>query len=120
MMNVDSANHIPRQSLQSSVLERLRHEIVEGIWKPGLRLQERILCERFGISRTQVARNFQTSAEYANALVDGFYQRFLFRQADPGGKEGWSSAVLNTPGFTLEVLIGNLTGSDEYFAKHAS
>ena len=52
MMNVDSTNHIPRQSLQSSVLERLRHEIVEGIWKPGLRLQERILCERFGISRS--------------------------------------------------------------------
>jgi DNA-binding GntR family transcriptional regulator len=48
----DATNLIPRQSLQSSVLERLRHEIVEGVWKPGLRLQERILCERFGISRS--------------------------------------------------------------------
>ncbi len=46
------ASHIPRQLLQSSVLERLRDEIVAGLWKPGLRLQERILCERFGISRS--------------------------------------------------------------------
>ncbi len=45
-------NLIPRQSLQSSVLERLREEIIAGIWKPAARLQERILCERFGISRS--------------------------------------------------------------------
>jgi DNA-binding GntR family transcriptional regulator len=48
----NTASHIPRQLLQSSVLERLREEIIAGLWKPGLRLQERILCERFGISRS--------------------------------------------------------------------
>jgi DNA-binding GntR family transcriptional regulator len=48
----ETASHIPRQLLQSSVLERLRDEIVAGLWRPGLRLQERILCERFGISRS--------------------------------------------------------------------
>jgi DNA-binding GntR family transcriptional regulator len=48
----ETADHIRRQLLQSSVLERLRDEIVAGLWKPGLRLQERILCERFGISRS--------------------------------------------------------------------
>jgi DNA-binding GntR family transcriptional regulator len=47
-----STSPIPRQLLQSSVLERLREEIVAGIWMPGMRLQERILCERFGISRS--------------------------------------------------------------------
>lgn len=47
-----ASNLIPRQSLQSSVLERLREEIIAGVWKPAARLQERILCERFGISRS--------------------------------------------------------------------
>ncbi|HLW23649.1 MAG TPA: GntR family transcriptional regulator [Steroidobacteraceae bacterium] len=49
---VDVSNRIPRQLLQSSVLERLREEIIAGVWKPAMRLQERLLCERFGISRS--------------------------------------------------------------------
>jgi DNA-binding GntR family transcriptional regulator len=57
-----SQNLIPRQSLQASVLERLRQEIVEGVWKPGLRLQERILCERFGISRSPLREAFHVLA----------------------------------------------------------
>jgi DNA-binding GntR family transcriptional regulator len=61
-------NLIPRQSLQSSVLERLRQEIVEGVWKPGVRLQERILCERFGISRSPLREAFHVLA--SEGLVD--------------------------------------------------
>lgn len=65
-MSVDTASEsatlIPRQSLQASVLERLRQEIVEGVWKPGGRLQERILCERFGISRSPLRETFQVLA----------------------------------------------------------
>ncbi len=53
---------IPRQSLQASVLELLRNEIVEGICKPGMRLQERILCERFGISRSPLREAFHVLA----------------------------------------------------------
>jgi DNA-binding GntR family transcriptional regulator len=30
----------------------MREEIVEGIWEPGMRLQERVLCERYGVSRS--------------------------------------------------------------------
>jgi uncharacterized repeat protein (TIGR04076 family) len=57
-----SSSVIPRQSLQASVLERLREEIVEGVWKPGVRLQERILCERFGISRSPLREAFHVLA----------------------------------------------------------
>ena len=57
-----STTVIPRQSLQASVLERLRQEIIEGVWKPGVRLQERILCERFGISRSPLRETFQVLA----------------------------------------------------------
>jgi DNA-binding GntR family transcriptional regulator len=45
-------NIIPRQSLQAEVVSRLRDEIVEGVWAPGMRLQERVLCERYGVSRS--------------------------------------------------------------------
>ncbi|HKX54959.1 MAG TPA: GntR family transcriptional regulator [Xanthomonadales bacterium] len=51
-MNPESNNIIPRRSLQSEVVSRLREEIVEGIWEPGMRLQERVLCERYGVSRS--------------------------------------------------------------------
>jgi len=57
-----STTVIPRQSLQASVLERLRQEIIEGVWRPGVRLQERILCERFGISRSPLRETFQVLA----------------------------------------------------------
>jgi DNA-binding GntR family transcriptional regulator len=58
----DSTTLIPRRSLQVGVLERLRQEIIEGVWKPGVRLQERILCERFGISRSPLRETFQVLA----------------------------------------------------------
>jgi DNA-binding GntR family transcriptional regulator len=51
-VNPESSNIIPRRSLQSEVVSRLREEIVEGIWEPGARLQERVLCERYGVSRS--------------------------------------------------------------------
>jgi len=51
-VSIDSSNIIPRRSLQSEVVSRLREEIVEGIWAPGMRLQERVLCERYGVSRS--------------------------------------------------------------------
>ncbi len=50
-MTQETSNIIPRRSLQEEIASRLREEIVEGIWKPGTRLQERVLCERYGVSR---------------------------------------------------------------------
>ncbi len=60
--------HIPRSSLQAEVVNRLRREITEGHWLPGTRLQERILCERFGISRSPLREAFQVLA--SEALID--------------------------------------------------
>lgn len=54
---------IPRLSLQGEVTSRLRAEIVEGIWPPGSRLQERILCERYGVSRSPLREAFQVMAK---------------------------------------------------------
>jgi DNA-binding GntR family transcriptional regulator len=65
---MEPSNLIPRQSLQSGVLERLRHEIIEGLWKPGVRLQERLLCQRYGISRSPLREAYQVLA--SEALLD--------------------------------------------------
>ncbi len=55
----DSASVIPRSTLQEEIATRLRAEIVEGFWEPGARLQERILCERYGVSRSPLRETFQ-------------------------------------------------------------
>lgn len=43
---------IERRRLGDALVERLRTLIVEGALKPGEKLNERVLCERFGVSRT--------------------------------------------------------------------
>lgn len=54
---------IPRRSLQEEIASRLRSEIVEGVWPPGSRLQERVLCERYGVSRSPLRETFQVMAK---------------------------------------------------------
>lgn len=43
---------IPRRPLHEEVVDRLRDAIIQGELAPGVRLNERVLCERLGISRT--------------------------------------------------------------------
>ena len=43
---------IERSSLHEELVTRLRDLVVEGELAPGTRLNERLLCERFGVSRT--------------------------------------------------------------------
>lgn len=63
-----SETHIRRSSLQAEVCSKLRTEIIEGVWKPGARLQERALCERYGISRSPLREAYQTLA--TEGLID--------------------------------------------------
>ncbi|MDB5536828.1 MAG: GntR family transcriptional regulator [Devosia sp.] len=53
---------IPRQNLHSEVLALLRAAIMENQFKPKERLNERLLCERFGISRTPLREAFKVLA----------------------------------------------------------
>lgn len=46
-------NHQP-STLRDVVLDHLRNAIIDGVFKPGERLVERVLCERLGVSRTVV------------------------------------------------------------------
>ncbi|MBV8653831.1 MAG: GntR family transcriptional regulator [Alphaproteobacteria bacterium] len=49
-------------NLHATVVTRLRDLIVEGELPPGARLAERLLCERFGISRTPLREAFKVLA----------------------------------------------------------
>jgi DNA-binding GntR family transcriptional regulator len=59
---------IPRSTLQNEVASRLRDEIIQGQWKPGERLPERLLCERYGISRSPLREAYQA------LIVEGLLQ----------------------------------------------
>jgi DNA-binding GntR family transcriptional regulator len=62
-MQEESLSHrIEHASLQARALDRLREEIISGVWKPGERLQERTLCDRFGISRSPLREAYQVLA----------------------------------------------------------
>ncbi len=53
---------IPRQGLHEAVADRLRLKIVEGEFDPGMRLNERLLCESMGVSRTPMREAIKTLA----------------------------------------------------------
>src|SRR5882724_6011583 len=62
MQNQPRSFLIEHSSLQARALDRLRDEIINGVWKPGERLQERTLCQRFGISRSPLREAYQVLA----------------------------------------------------------
>ncbi|MCO5064270.1 MAG: GntR family transcriptional regulator [Rhizobiaceae bacterium] len=57
-----SADVIVRASLHNEVVSRMRQAIVEGVYPPGERLNERVLCERYSISRTPLREAFKVLA----------------------------------------------------------
>ncbi|PTB18088.1 GntR family transcriptional regulator [Trinickia symbiotica] len=59
---------VERQRLHDMVVEHLRTFIVEGVLAPGMKLNERELCERLGISRTPLREALKVLA--AEGLVD--------------------------------------------------
>lgn len=59
---------IDRQGLAIAVTNRLRDMIVEGTLAPGIRLNERVLCEQLAVSRTPLREAFKTLA--VEGLID--------------------------------------------------
>jgi DNA-binding GntR family transcriptional regulator len=53
---------VDRQGLASVAAARLRQMITEGELAPGMRLNERILCEQLAVSRTPLRESFKTLA----------------------------------------------------------
>jgi len=106
--NNEPSELIPRRSLQEEIASRLREEIVEGIWEPGARLHERVLCERYGVSRSPVREAFQIM------LKEGLVEL----QANRG-------AIVTRPTLTdalenMEIVIALETLAIRLACEHAS
>jgi len=59
---------VERQRLHDTVVDHLRNFIVEGLLAPGVKLNERKLCETLGISRTPLREALKVLA--AEGLID--------------------------------------------------
>lgn len=66
--NTQGLAAVDRQGLSTVVTMRLRDMVVEGALPPGMRLNERVLCEQLGVSRTPLRDAFKTLA--AEGLID--------------------------------------------------
>jgi RHS repeat-associated protein len=68
-----------------------------------------------GVSRGAVATAVLTSAEAARHDVQGFYQRFLHRAAEPAGLNAWVGML--TQGRETEQVLAGIIGSAEYLDR---
>jgi uncharacterized delta-60 repeat protein len=97
-------------------------ELVTALYRDALRRQPTaaetqvwLQALNNGASRTAVIEAIVNGAEAGRLSVDLLYQRFLKRNADPGGLAVLSTLLLN--GAPTEELIAFIAGSDEYFAR---
>jgi uncharacterized protein GlcG (DUF336 family) len=67
-----------------------------------------------GLSRAVIAGGVLNSPAYKQQVVDGIYQRFLHRPADPTGLAGGVAFLRH--GGRDEALAAGIIGSDEYYA----
>ena len=77
-----------------------------------------ITLQQLAVNRHRLALSFATSMEHNAALINGYYQQFLGRNADASGLQGWLN-FLALGGRAEDVLTGILR-SDEYFARNGS
>jgi hypothetical protein len=70
---------------------------------------------RSGLSRSSMARRCLLSTEHLTAVVNGYYQQLLGRNADAAGARHWVTAVQH--GARQEQIIASIVSSREYRAR---
>lgn len=93
---------IPRKALHEEAIDRLRDLIVQGELAAGARLNERVLCEKLGISRTPLREAIKLLA--AEGLVDLLPNRGAVVAALDTGRLSETLQVMGA----LEGLAGEL------------
>jgi DNA-binding GntR family transcriptional regulator len=96
---------IERRPLHEQAVDRLRDLIVQGRLAPGERLNERLLCERLGISRTPLREAIKLLA--TEGLVELLPNRGAVVSSLDTGRLAETLAVMGT----LEALAGELACS---------
>ena len=69
------------------------------------------------LTHAQVINDFLYSAESLDRLVEGYYEVFLQRQADPGGLQGWVTELQD--GLPFLTIGEEFLSSDEFYNKAA-
>jgi hypothetical protein len=65
-----------------------------------------------------VINDFLFSSESLDRLVEGYYEVFLQRQADPGGLEGWVTELQD--GLPFLTIGEEFLSSDEFYNNAAA
>ena len=93
---------INRRPLHEEAVDRLRDLIIQGELSPGMRLNERVLCEKLGISRTPLREAIKLLA--TEGLVQLLPNRGAVVAAIDAGRLGDTLQVMGA----LESLAGEL------------
>src|ERR1700712_2475539 len=99
---------VERQRLHDTVVEHLQKLIIEGVLAPGVKLNEREVCERLGISRTPLREAMKVLA--SEGLIDIIPNRGAF-VSKMNETEIWE---------TFEVMSGLEALSGELAAERIS
>ncbi|ABR90149.1 transcriptional regulator, GntR family [Janthinobacterium sp. Marseille] len=91
-----------RQRLHDAVVEHLQRLIIEGVLTPGMKLNEREVCERLGISRTPLREAMKVLA--SEGLIDIVPNRGAF-VSKMNDTEIWEAFEMMSG---LEALSGEL------------
>jgi hypothetical protein len=112
---IPSGATTPNQRFIAQVYNDLLNRVVDSA---GLSAWTNQLTQ--GVSRAQVVLQIETSPsnEYRTIEVQSLYQRYLNRNADPGGLS--ASVALLRNGGTIQQLSASLTSSAEYFGLAGS
>ncbi len=70
------------------------------------------------LTHAQVINDFLFSEESLDRLVEGYYEVFLQRQADPGGLKGWVTELQD--GLPFLTIGEEFISSDEFYNKAAA
>ncbi len=70
------------------------------------------------LTHAQVINDFLFSQESLNRLVEGYYEVFLQRPADPGGLQNWVTQL--QAGLPFLTIGQNFIASDEFYNKAAA
>lgn len=65
-----SSTEIPRDTLQQRVANKLRQMLIDGSVAPGTKLNERVLCEQLGVSRTPLREAIRLLAAEGLVTLD--------------------------------------------------
>src|SRR5882672_9059803 len=108
MQTVQAITPISRRQLHEEAVDRLREMIVQGQLAPGDRLNERLLCQQLGISRTPLREAIKLLA--SEGLVALLHNRGAQVAPLEAGRLAETLAVMGA----LEALAGELA------CQHAS